>query len=480
MAFVDFKQGLKANLPAAGSQAAGVVYFVTDTREVWCEGKQYAAGVDLDEVKRALTGYLDGSTTVAAALTAAIEALDVNEFALATNSNGVVTIKGIKENDGLIAVGTDTTKDVTFAKAATTGAAEDISYANTDSGLTATDIQAAIDELAEASAGGVASKTIYVTDESAGQTDYAKVYKIYQGENAPDAETNPAVLKGTINIPKDKVLQSATIETVTTPDTPYPGAQVGDKYIDFVFQNQSEHVYLPANALVDIYTPQANATQIQLAIDSNNVISASVVAGSIGTTELAGSAVTTAKIADSNVTTAKIANDAVTADKVAISAHSEANAASAGADGLLISVTTTDGQVSAVTGSIAANTYDAYGDAAQAKADVIGASGDASSANTVYGAKAYADGVATAAVEALDSTATIASKSGDVVTLKAGLSEVDGVVTNDSSTDIVLEEVATTGAAADVSIEDAAGKLTATTVEGALAELAGKLEWGTF
>ena len=470
MAFVDFKQGLKANLPAAGSQAAGVVYFVTDTREVWCEGKQYAAGVDLDEVKRALTGYLDGTTTVAAALTAAIEALDVNEFALATNSNGVVTIKGIKENDGLIAVGTDTTKDVTFAKAATTGAAEDVSYVNTDSGLTATDIQAAIDELAEASAGGVASKTIYVTDESAGQTDYAKVYKIYQGENAPDAETNPAVLKGTINIPKDKVLQSATIETVTTQDQPYPGAKVGDKYIDFVFQNQTEHVYLPANALVDIYTPQANATQIQLAIDSNNVISASVVAGSIGTTELAGSAVTTAKIAD----------DAVTADKVAISAHSEANAESAGDDGLLISVTTTDGQVSAVTGSIAANTYDAYGDAAQAKADVIGASGDASSANTVYGAKAYADGVATAAVEALDSTATIASKSGNVVTLKAGLSEVDGVVTNDSSTDITLEEVATTGAAADVSIEDAAGKITADTVEGALAELAGRLEWGTF
>ena len=74
-------------------------------------------------------------------------------------------------------------------------------------------------------------------------------------------------------------------------------------------------------------------------------------------------------------------------------------------------------------------------------------------------------------VAALDGSATIASKSGDVVTLKAGLTEVDGVVSNNSGTDIVLEEVATTGAAADVSIADANSKFTATTVEGALEEL---------
>lgn len=58
----------------------------------------------------------------------AIANLDVDEFALATASNGVVTIKGIKEVDGKIAVGTDTTKDVTFAKVATTGDADDVAY----------------------------------------------------------------------------------------------------------------------------------------------------------------------------------------------------------------------------------------------------------------------------------------------------------------------------------------------------------------
>lgn len=40
---------------------------------------------------------------------------------------------------------------------------------------------------------------------------------------------------------------------------------------------------------------------------------------------------------------------------------------------------------------VADNTFDAYGDAAQAKADVIGVNGDAASANTIYGAKKYTD-----------------------------------------------------------------------------------------
>ena len=47
--------------------------------------------------------------------------------------------------------------------------------------------------------------------------------------------------------------------------------------------------------------------------------------------------------------------------------------------------------------SLATN-YDAAGSAATAKSDVIGASGDLASADTIYGAKAYADSVAAAAV----------------------------------------------------------------------------------
>ena len=59
----------------------------------------------------------------------------------------------------------------------------------------------------------------------------------------------------------------------------------------------------------------------------------------------------------------------------------------AGADGLALSLTQVDGEVTAISGSIAANTYDAYG----AAAAVLGESTDSASANTVYGAKKYAD-----------------------------------------------------------------------------------------
>ena len=80
------------------------------------------------------------------------------------------------------------------------------------------------------------------------------------------------------------------------------------------------------------------------------------------------------------------------------------------------------------------------------------------------------------AIAGLDGTATIASKSGNVVTIKTGVTEVDGVISNDSGTDIVLEEVAVTGAAADVSVADANDHFTSTDVEGALAELASAVE----
>lgn len=69
----------------------------------------------------------------------------------------------------------------------------------------------------------------------------------------------------------------------------------------------------------------------------------------------------------------------------------------AGTDGLALSISEVDGVITSISGSIAANTYDAHG----AAAAVLGASGDAASANTVFGAKAYADDQATAAYNAV-------------------------------------------------------------------------------
>lgn len=244
-------------------------------------------------------------------------------------------------------------------------------------GSEATTIVGYVDEVV---ADAASDADISLVEAQTPTTGYLKTYELYQGGNAA------ANLVGKIDIPKDLVVTSGEIVV-------NPTGQPAGTYLKLTIANQTAPVYINVADLCDVYTAQASAAQVQLAISATNEISATIVAGSVTATELASNA----------VTTAKIANDAVTADKVAISAHTEAQ--TAGADGVAVSVTTTDGQVSAVSASIAANTYDAHGAAATAKSEVIGASGDAASANTVYGAKAYADAatnaIATADIQAL-------------------------------------------------------------------------------
>lgn len=58
-----------------------------------------------------------------------------------------------------------------------------------------------------------------------------------------------------INIAKDLVLQSATLETVTEDGVPYDDAEIGDPYIKMVFNNaEASNLYIPVKGLVDTYT----------------------------------------------------------------------------------------------------------------------------------------------------------------------------------------------------------------------------------
>lgn len=100
---------------------------------------------------------------------------------------------------------------------------------------------------------------------------------------------------------------------------------------------------------------------------------------------------------------------------------------------VVTSVTQTDGLLTAV-GSAAA---DAAGAATRAKAAVIGSSGDAATASTIYGAKAYADNAASAAINALDAVVTAsgtALASGTFVV--SGITEANGIITSVTSTEV--------------------------------------------
>ena len=138
-------------------------------------------------------------------------------------------------------------------------------------------------------------------DTTTTTSGYAKSYTFKQG-----TETI-----GTVDIPKDMVVSSGEVKTYTAQTLPTgTGAPTSaGTYLVLTLSNATnDKVYINVGTLVDIYKAKANATKIQISIDSTTrEISASVVAGSIGATELATNAVTTVKIADGNVSKEKLA-----------------------------------------------------------------------------------------------------------------------------------------------------------------------------
>ena len=173
----------------------------------------------------------------------------------------------------------------------------------------------------------LSSTIVTLEKQTTADTGYASTYVLSQGGVA---------ISPKINIPKDQLLQSATLEVVgSTPSTleTANSLQTGDKYIKMVVNTENSEtdanvLVIPVNDLVDVY--DADNTTIVLA---NNQFS--IKTGGVGTTQLADSAVTTAKIDSSAVTTAKINDGAVTTAKIDNGAVTEAKLDSEFVAGLL-------------------------------------------------------------------------------------------------------------------------------------------------
>lgn len=208
------------------------------------------------------------------------------------------TTSGATFTEGQVAVfegsNGNVVKGLTLADVATSGDAEDVAYDNTTSGLTATDVQAALDELAEASEGGVASKTVYITETAGGSGDlYSKRYGIYQGSEGSSAEPVPAEKLTDIDIPKDMVVESGSVVNIvfkSSDNTLHEGTESGPdvteaikgsdtptaadagKYIKLVIANTgSDALYIKATDLVDIYTGGTTSSGT-ISISNGNVI----------------------------------------------------------------------------------------------------------------------------------------------------------------------------------------------------------------
>lgn len=260
------------------------------------------ATVDVVDALNELKGQinvLNGSDSitgsVAKAIKDAIEGLDVAEFALATVTNNVVNIKGIKEVDGEIVIGDGA--GINLEEVAYTGAAADVSVADVGGKLEATTVEGALAELADAAG----DKAVYFTDNtSTTGTDYATIYKIYQGSTGSAASPVAEELVGTINIPKDQFVNDAELVDITYSEGHlYDGvtdvtelikgaggtatAADAGKYFKIVFElsgtatKDKSTIYISVKELSHVYTGGATA-EVSVSIDpATDVITASIV-----------------------------------------------------------------------------------------------------------------------------------------------------------------------------------------------------------
>lgn len=122
-------------------------------------------------------------------------------------------------------------------------------------------VEAALEDLGQKISDNDVSLTVAETPTA----NMLKTYVLKKGDNTEI---------GKIDIPKDLVVNSGSVITATAADT---GCVVGEKYIKLMIANQTAPLYIAVKDLVDVYTAEQNAAEVQLAIDANNEISASIV-----------------------------------------------------------------------------------------------------------------------------------------------------------------------------------------------------------
>ena len=116
--------------------------------------------------------------------------------------------------------------------------------------------------------------------QTTAETGYIATYVIKQGGTA---------LSPKINIPKDYLVKSASMGTVSTANSPVSGYAVGDKYLDFVINTRDnsgtdEHIYINVKDLIDTYTAGSGLTLSNNEFSiSNGDISLSMLASGVQT-----------------------------------------------------------------------------------------------------------------------------------------------------------------------------------------------------
>lgn len=164
----------------------------------------------------------------------------VNSIETTPQENALVTLNHTEDAEG----------NVTLTVAAHTHTVADATDDN-DGLATAKDVKDYVD--------GIKVKKLETAEDG-----YVASYQVVRGEG-----DDAVVLGDTINIPKDFLVKSGEIKTVETVDTPYEGAAVGDKYLDFVINVKEgtatdEHMYVALKDIITLHTQVEGEEETEL------------------------------------------------------------------------------------------------------------------------------------------------------------------------------------------------------------------------
>ena len=121
-------------------------------------------------------------------------------------------------------------------------------------------------------------KNVTIKQQATAETGYLATYQLF----ANTGSGSEAAVGAKINIPKDYLVKSAEVKTVTTADSPVQGYEVGDKYIDFTVNTvdgtgNTSHLYI---LFKDLLVPYTAGDGID--ISSSNVVSIAIDNTSVG------------------------------------------------------------------------------------------------------------------------------------------------------------------------------------------------------
>ena len=236
-----------------------------------------------------------------------------------------------------------------------------------------------------------------------------------------------------INIPKDMVVQSGTVQTFEAGALPEGVAAAGTYIVLTLANATSDKLYIKVDDLIEYVTGgsgENDAIQINVTSDTHK-ISASVKDGSLTLAMLSSAVQTSLKKADSAVQSIAegATNGTISVDGADVAVHGLQDGAYA---------------------TVKSLNDTAQGYATAVKTELVGADSDEASASTIAGAKKYADSVsatakseaiasAQAKIEALDAPDEAVAKK-----FVSAVSETDGKITV-SRRELVADDVPTLG-----------------------------------